>query len=240
MTTPAAFTIPAQALGAACANVPVSEPLTAGEAVRTGQGYAAFGSGVRAEFAGEYTGHIVLLVDDELSSALNDATEGELDLMAALTPVIRQILDSFADVALGTVAPATGADLQETSDAQFVVVPLNGQDKPRAVLAFAMTDGPAATDTTGTARPVSELPAERLDLLRGVEMVAATELGRAKMTVNDLLSLRDGVVIELDRPAGSPADLYINGRLIARGEIVVADENYALRVTQVLTDDINR
>jgi flagellar motor switch protein FliN/FliY len=60
------------------------------------------------------------------------------------------------------------------------------------------------------------------------------------MTVNDLLSLRSGAVIELDRAAGAPADLYVNGRLIARGEVVVVDENYGLRITQVVTDDATR
>jgi flagellar motor switch protein FliN/FliY len=57
------------------------------------------------------------------------------------------------------------------------------------------------------------------------------------MTVNDLLSLRNGSVIELDRAAGEAADLFVNGRLIARGEVVVVDENYALRITQIVTED---
>ena len=68
-------------------------------------------------------------------------------------------------------------------------------------------------------------------------MQASVELGRAKLTVNELLSLRSGEVVELDRAAGEPADLYVNGRLIARGEVVVVDENYGLRVTQLLNDE---
>jgi flagellar motor switch protein FliN len=98
------------------------------------------------------------------------------------------------------------------------------------------------TDTQAEPVPVAATrpAAERLDLLRGVEMDATAELGRARMTVNDLLSLRTGTVIELDRGAGAPADLYVNGRLIARGEVVVVDENYGLRITHVVNDDAGR
>jgi flagellar motor switch protein FliN/FliY len=71
-------------------------------------------------------------------------------------------------------------------------------------------------------------------------MQASAELGRARMTINDLLSLRTGAVIELDRAAGDPADLFVNGRLIARGEVVVVDENYALRITQIVSGEIER
>jgi flagellar motor switch protein FliN/FliY len=56
------------------------------------------------------------------------------------------------------------------------------------------------------------------------------------MTINELLSLRTGAVIELDRAAGDPADLFVNGRLIARGEVVVVDEDFALRVTEIVAN----
>ena len=67
-------------------------------------------------------------------------------------------------------------------------------------------------------------------------MEVTAELGRTRMTVHELLSLRPGAIIELDRAAGSPADLLVNGRLIARGEVVVVDENFALRITQIVSD----
>ena len=71
-------------------------------------------------------------------------------------------------------------------------------------------------------------------------MQATVELGRTQMTINDLLALRSGAVIELDRAAGAPADLYVNGRLIAHGEVVVVDENYGLRILQVVADETGR
>lgn len=73
-----------------------------------------------------------------------------------------------------------------------------------------------------------------LDLLGGVEMSVVAELGRTRMTVADLLSLTPGSVVELDRAAGSPIDLLVNGTLIARGEVVVVDEEFGLRISEIV------
>jgi flagellar motor switch protein FliN/FliY len=54
------------------------------------------------------------------------------------------------------------------------------------------------------------------------------------MSVRDVLSLTPGAVVELDRSAGAPADILLNGRLIAHGDIVVVDQDYAVRITQIL------
>ncbi len=73
-----------------------------------------------------------------------------------------------------------------------------------------------------------------VELLHGVAMEVTVELGRTRMSVRELLALCPGDVLELDRAAGSPADLLVNGRLIARGEVVVVDEDFALRVTEIV------
>ena len=77
--------------------------------------------------------------------------------------------------------------------------------------------------------------ADRLDLLSNVEMDVTAELGRTRMTVRELLSLTPGVVVELDRMAGSPIDLFVNGTLIARGEVVVIDEEFGVRITEIVS-----
>jgi len=77
-------------------------------------------------------------------------------------------------------------------------------------------------------------PARGIEMLHGVDMEVTVELGRTRMTVRDLLALAPGAVLELDRAAGSPADLLVNGRLIARGEVVVVDEDFGLRVTEII------
>ena len=73
-----------------------------------------------------------------------------------------------------------------------------------------------------------------IEMLHGVEMEVTVELGRTRMAVRDLLALTPGAVLALDRAAGSPADLLVNGRLIARGEVVVVDEDSGLRITEIL------
>jgi flagellar motor switch protein FliN/FliY len=73
-----------------------------------------------------------------------------------------------------------------------------------------------------------------VELLHGVAMEVTVELGRTRLSVRELLALCPGDVLELDRAAGSPADLLVNGRLIARGEVVVVDEDFALRVTEIV------
>ncbi len=88
-------------------------------------------------------------------------------------------------------------------------------------------------DPAGVLR--SAAGSDRLDLLNNVEMDVTAELGRTRMTVRELLSLSPGVVVELDRTAGSPVDLYVNGTLLARGEVVVIDEEFGIRISEIVS-----
>jgi flagellar motor switch protein FliN len=98
----------------------------------------------------------------------------------------------------------------------------------------AAMDLPSVTPAVDPARPAA-LPGGRgLDLLGHVEMNVVAELGRTRMTVADLLGLAPGAVVELDRAAGSPIDLLVNGSLIARGEVVVIDEEFGLRISEIV------
>ena len=90
----------------------------------------------------------------------------------------------------------------------------------------------AAADAPAAPKPAA--PRAGLELLHDVEMEVSAELGRTRMSVRELLSLVPGAIIELDRAAGTPADLLVNGRLIARGEVVVIDENFGLRITELV------
>jgi flagellar motor switch protein FliN/FliY len=80
-------------------------------------------------------------------------------------------------------------------------------------------------------------PAEHdgdLARLHNVPVELAVEIGRTRMTIGDALGLGPGSIITLNRMAGEPVDLLVNGRPIARGEVVVIDEEFGLRVTEVL------
>jgi flagellar motor switch protein FliN/FliY len=78
------------------------------------------------------------------------------------------------------------------------------------------------------------------EFLHNVEMEVTVELGRAKRTVRDLLEVQVGSVIELDRSAGSPVDILVNQMMIARGEVVVIDDEFAVRITEVFDSTGNK
>ena len=85
----------------------------------------------------------------------------------------------------------------------------------------------------GTIRAGGESLAD-LRRLSAVPVDLSVEIGRARMSVGETLELREGSVVTLDRMAGEPVDLLVNGTPIARGEVVVIDEQFGLRLTQVL------
>ena len=85
-------------------------------------------------------------------------------------------------------------------------------------------------------QPTNGLGGEGTDLsrLHDVPVELAVEIGRTRMTIGDTLGLGPGSIITLNRMAGEPVDLLVNGRPIARGEVVVIDEEFGLRVTEVV------
>jgi flagellar motor switch protein FliN len=76
-----------------------------------------------------------------------------------------------------------------------------------------------------------------MDLLRDVQLDLKIELGRTQMHLEDVLRLRQGAVVTLDKLAGDPVDIYANGRLIARGEVLVLNDNFCVRVAELLAGD---
>lgn len=76
-----------------------------------------------------------------------------------------------------------------------------------------------------------------LELLRDVDLEVRIELGRTQMYLEDVLKLKRGAVVPLDKLAGDPVDVYVNGRLIARGEVLVLNDNFCVRVAELLTSD---
>jgi len=74
-----------------------------------------------------------------------------------------------------------------------------------------------------------------IGLLMDVSMQLTVELGRTKMLIKDILGMGEGTIVELDKLAGEPVDLLVNGKLIAKGEVVVIDENFGVRVTDIIS-----
>ena len=94
---------------------------------------------------------------------------------------------------------------------------------------------PAPAQAAPTFNPLST--PKQMDALAGVQMEVTIEVGRTSLPIGQLLQLQPGQIVELDREVGSPLDMFINGTLLARGEIVVVDDQFGFRVTSVVTTD---
>lgn len=111
--------------------------------------------------------------------------------------------------------------------------------------ALSETSGAAEPDAGGAApepTPAQAAPApkakgghQNLELLLDIPLEITAELGRAKMIINDLLQLGQGSVIELNKLAGEPLEIMVNQKLIARGEVVVVNEKFGIRLTDVIS-----
>lgn len=249
---------------AAAASLPAVTPLTPGPAQPGSPHVtAAFAGGAIAELDGGVPGAVVVLVGTELVEALASSPIGALDVASAVQPALdaaARRLGAHARSARTLDLEAAGYDITAELGGPFSTVPLIGAGIAAAVLVPEATlagarepiteeaapSAPSAAsvlaDAVEDAAPEPFVPAfgapaappRGLELLQGVDMEVTVELGRTRMTVRDLLALTPGAVLELDRAAGSPADLLVNGRLVARGEVVVVDEDFGLRVTEIL------
>jgi flagellar motor switch protein FliN len=118
-------------------------------------------------------------------------------------------------------------------------VPPDGpaMDAPPSTLAESPTTAeaaPALSDPAGATGESSRAVPANLDLLLDVELDASLRFGQREMPLREILELRPGSVIELDRNLQEPAELLVAGRVIARGEVVTVDGNYGLRITDIV------
>jgi flagellar motor switch protein FliN/FliY len=135
-----------------------------------------------------------------------------------------------------SAAPTSGAAVDQSSidsllnEAQAA---LSALDEPAAPLPPGMK--PFEFQSFAGVSPANE--AASLDLLRDVQLDLKIELGRTHMQLEDVLRLKQGSVVTLDKLAGDPVDIYANGRLIARGEVLVLNDNFCVRVAELVTDE---
>jgi flagellar motor switch protein FliN/FliY len=184
-------------------------------------------SAVTAGLSGEVSGDVVLVISTDVVEALNNSPVGKMDVAAALRPALEAAAATLGRVRIASERleePASALDgLRDKG--MFVAVPLLADGEHQATFALQVTVPAQRSGHTGS-----------LDLLRHVAMEVTVEIGRTRMTVQELLSLHPGEVVELDRAASAPADLLVNGTLIARGEVVVVDEDFGLRISEIVTD----
>ena len=103
-----------------------------------------------------------------------------------------------------------------------------------------MSDTETIEETTTEAAEKTDAPASaaaapsNLDFLLDVPVKLSAELGSCKMTMQELLDLDLGTVVQLDKPANANVDVYVNQKLVARGEVVVAEDNFGIRIKEIV------
>lgn len=150
-----------------------------------------------------------------------------------------------ADEAPNPSSPPSQADLdalaaaagEPLSDGETENSAPSGPSDPAGI------DDPAeAVDAAGVAtlampnfeKVLQEAQATGIDLLRDVNLEVKIELGRSRLLVEDVLKLVEGSVVELDKLAGDPVDVFVNDRLVARGEVLVLNDNFCVRVNEIV------
>lgn len=184
---------------------------------------------VVASFVGSSSADFAVIVTDTQSIQAAGGTDSP---MVSSEDVLRPALEAAA----GVLGVGVLGDTRLDNAAAFFA------DPETAVFELSDNNGMAAgwfavrirSNPAGSRRARTDSVAGKLGRINNVEMALTVEIGRTRMSVRDVLALEPGAVVELDRSAGAPADVLLNGRLIAHGEIVVIDQDYAVRITQIL------
>jgi flagellar motor switch protein FliN/FliY len=183
-----------------------------------------------------------LLRQAQMASGL--MTEGK-PAAAAPTPTPRGAESATAFSAAPTATldtppayrPRPASDSATADDVQFLLA--------QAEQAIASVDRPVDSAIAGLApfelKDLGGAPASgekaTLELLKDVDLDLRIELGRTQMFLEDVLKLKRGSVVTLDKLAGDPVDVFVNGRMVARGEVLVLNDNFCVRVTELVTGD---
>lgn len=171
-----------------------------------------------------------LLGQDDIEKLLDQAQGGASAPKATPPPAAakespsRQETSSEGDVAQDDVEYL----LSQAEQALESINKAGTEELPDGVATFRLEEFSGATASTD---------ATTMDLVRDVGLDLKIELGRTHMYLEDVLKLRKGSVVPLDKLAGDPVDIFVNGRLIARGEVLVLNDNFCVRVAELIAGE---
>ena len=219
------LTLPAKATGQGAA-AQLAAAIAQAEAEAEAEAEAS-----EAQAAGEGTD--TAEVEDDLSQAAEDsgAPEGDAGAGAPAAGGAGPAGVDPAVLAAGLAAGLADPAAMGAGVPNAVYVPPPPREPRGPADAPVMTLAPLTGPFTYSIDP------RRIDLLRDVMMGVSVELGRTRMPVHQILGLIPGSIIELDRSAGAPVDVMINGKLIAYGEVVVVDEEFAVRISEIVSPE---
>ncbi|MDR0649659.1 MAG: flagellar motor switch protein FliN [Synergistaceae bacterium] len=181
-----------------------------------------------AEDAPVWTGRVDLTVDgvEPFSLSIVMPSANAADLAARVREAMTPEEPAPAAAAPQAAAPRPQAPAAAARPAQPVSLPPRPQSPPVDVrpVEFAQLGGSEFAGSPGN-----------IDLIVDIPVRITVELGRTRKTIGEVLALGPGSVVELNKMAGEPVDVLVNGKLIARGEVVVIDESFGIRVTEVVS-----
>jgi flagellar motor switch protein FliN/FliY len=177
---------------------------------------------------------------DEIEALLKQAQQAEEQTSAPPEPASNAESAPAAPTsapAAPTTIPPLAAPRRPADDIDLLmeqtVAAIESVDAPNEVMPGGVREF-QLSNFTGT--PASTEQAT-IDLIRDVELDMRIELGRTHMYLEDVLRLKKGAVVPLDKLAGDPVDIFVNGRLVARGEVLVLNDNFCIRVAELVAGD---
>lgn len=171
------------------------------------------------------------MADEEVGK--NAAAEPQAESVASGEAAAPAAVAEATEATVGSDLPGVGQEALEAVESienqlGEVLSSLDGLAGGRGPSFSALGGGAAGAVTGGTAN---------IDLLRDVQLNVKIELGRSRMYIEDILKLSEGQVVELDKLAGDPVDVFVNDRLVARGEVLVLNDNFCVRIGEIVQQD---
>jgi flagellar motor switch protein FliN/FliY len=215
------------------------------------------------EIINQITGSCITTMDTQIhlsmdfgQAVVNDFT-GKNDFKGGAVATVLVKIEEFPDQKILIILDdglLTGIRTKSTSKSSAIGADTSlaslGLSTPQS--ASAVPAGGGGSVAAGGGGPVAAPPAfspqhgggvfgstgnKALDLLMDIELPIVIELGRAQMSLKRILELGPGAIVEMDRLAGEPVDILINGKVVARGEVVVVDENFGVRILSLVSPE---
>lgn len=178
-------------------------------------------------------------------SSEGPVSPADIDALVTATQAAKPPVDDEGASSPDTPVDSLGRPFDEAAAAMAAAIEEERGTEP-------LSDAPPATTSTGSlpdTRPLEladltadnlQIDTKKVSMLNDVNLRVKLQLGKTKMLVEDILNLGEGSVVELDKLAGDPIDVLVNDRLIARGEVLVLNDNFCVRISEVLTHDPHR
>ena len=220
-----------------------------------GEGTAPFDEALHPGTLAEIWGQVIATMESELSRMLGGELKVDMPQVSSepdsvlsmldKAPVVRwnlNIKNVGEDCVLTLVEPSFEVMFTKTGAVVDVAIPAVPQPEPEpSKSAAGPTDQPVARpaqfenlgDFPEAAEKIGKEP-RKIDILLDVSLPITIELGRTRMLIRDVLKLGPGSIIELDKLSGEPVDLYVNEKKFAKGEVVVIEENFGVRITELI------